>query len=92
MNDRLMEAAKKISEHCNLGILLYEQKNYTKALQHFEKALSVIPLEPRALIYRSICRIILAETIEEARQAVPDLERGDQLYSLALKEKQASGT
>ncbi|NLN92043.1 MAG: tetratricopeptide repeat protein, partial [Candidatus Hydrogenedens sp.] len=45
----------------HLGLALFDHHSYEKALALFEKASSISPDQPRALLYEGLCRVLLGE-------------------------------
>ena len=70
MNDTIMRIAK-LTER---GILSYNSGNYENALTLFEEALDIYPQWLGGLQYRAMCKIRLAKSVSEAKEALADLE------------------
>lgn len=68
------EKTRQISELIGSGMYLFKQDSYEDALKVFEQALDIEPKSISALQYRGMCRIMLSETREGAKQAMSDFE------------------
>ena len=71
----------------DLGIILFEQKDYTNALLKFEDALKFSPNDVKAKFYRGLCHCLLtpSENSEKIEIAILEIKQAFQRQEMHLQ-------